>query len=155
MAATQAVLETYELLEKIIVLLPATQIREVKCVSKFWRDLIKRSNPIREARCIRPYDKETITKLAKLTDAGLWHEIIIYEGPQLWPHCKLKVREIRLLCADHEKKDLIRRRFVCSLSDVDIVRDVPSIRMLEDYRKEFVTFPATTSRYLMNHWQWI
>lgn len=54
MAAAQAVLETWELLEMIISYVPVHQIQSLKATSKHWNHLIKNSNPIRRARCVTP-----------------------------------------------------------------------------------------------------
>lgn len=54
MAACQAVLGTYELLEKIIVNVPPQTIQKAKTVSKAWHTLIKESKAIGRAAVLGP-----------------------------------------------------------------------------------------------------
>ena len=54
MAAAQAVFETCELLENIVIYVPAHQIRSLKVVAKFWSHLIWSSSAIRKAQCLTP-----------------------------------------------------------------------------------------------------
>ena len=54
MAATNAVLGTYELLEQIITHLPPAQICFARRVSTSWNDIIQRSELVRRSRCMDP-----------------------------------------------------------------------------------------------------
>lgn len=54
MAAARAVFETAELLENIIILVPAAKIHFLKRVSRYWRQLITTSPRVRNARCLKP-----------------------------------------------------------------------------------------------------
>lgn len=54
MAATEAVFATVELLENIIVNIPAREIHSLKKVSSYWNQLIRSSPQIRSARCLKP-----------------------------------------------------------------------------------------------------
>ena len=52
--AAAAVFGTYELLESILVLVPAHLIHQLKCVSKTWSQVITSSARVRKARCLSP-----------------------------------------------------------------------------------------------------
>lgn len=54
MAAATAVFDTYELLEHILVQLPAASITKCSRVCSTWRQLIRDSSRIREAHTLRP-----------------------------------------------------------------------------------------------------
>ena len=54
MAAATAVFDTYELLEHILLQLPATSITKCSRVSSTWRLLIRNSSRIREAHTLHP-----------------------------------------------------------------------------------------------------
>ena len=60
MAATQAVLNTTELLENIILHQPPTAITSMNVVSKRWNILIKTSKRIHRAHILRPTQQEAI-----------------------------------------------------------------------------------------------
>lgn len=54
MAAAQVALDILEVLENIIVNVPAHQIHGLKQVSTTWNQLVRTSPRIRKARCLRP-----------------------------------------------------------------------------------------------------
>ena len=54
MAAADAVLSTYELLENITIYVPAWEIGCLRQVSQSWNQLFKASKRICEARCLKP-----------------------------------------------------------------------------------------------------
>jgi len=68
MAACQAVLNTYELLENIVKRLPAWQILDVKTINTTWLAVIKRSEDIQYAsRCLTPDKCEACERKADHT----------------------------------------------------------------------------------------
>ena len=60
MAATEAVLGTFELLENIVIRVPALayNIHNLRQVSKTWREVIKSSSKIHQLRCLKPISDE-------------------------------------------------------------------------------------------------
>ncbi|KAK3680536.1 hypothetical protein LTR37_021188 [Vermiconidia calcicola] len=57
MAAANSVFDTYELLENIIIRLPAIDITTVMRVATTWRDIISKSVRIHDARILAPIEK--------------------------------------------------------------------------------------------------
>ncbi|KAK3719559.1 hypothetical protein LTR37_004417 [Vermiconidia calcicola] len=57
MAAANSVFDTYELLENIVIRLPAIDIIAVMRVAKIWRDIISKSVRIHDARILAPIEK--------------------------------------------------------------------------------------------------
>lgn len=54
MPAAQAVFDTYELLESIVVLLPPTDVNNCRRVAKAWDQLVLQSKQILRARALAP-----------------------------------------------------------------------------------------------------
>jgi len=54
MAAVAAVLETYELLESVLVMLPSRSIGKAVRVRRSWRQLVERSIRAKQTRCLTP-----------------------------------------------------------------------------------------------------
>ena len=77
MAAASAVLDTYELLEHIVVQLPPLDITRITRVARLWYDLIKRSYTIRDALISAPMQK---LFLLKLSNVGLSEILPLYSA---------------------------------------------------------------------------
>lgn len=80
----KALFETYELLEKIILYLPSTDIHGKRGVAKFWDELIRDSKAICDAYCLNP-----IKQLSKLDAPDVKHKRLtplypdnVYLGPR-------------------------------------------------------------------------
>jgi hypothetical protein len=77
MAATAAVLSTYELLESILLHLPPFSIARATRVSRTWHTLITRSNPIHDALVLAPVQKHS----PSLSDPQHLGQIPVYASP--------------------------------------------------------------------------
>ena len=76
--ATQAVFNTYELLEKVIFMLPPRKITQVMRVSKSWNQMISDSSRIYDKRILNTkYDPTYISRLNILDfdDVGMYHPV--------------------------------------------------------------------------------